>query len=364
MKITAVRALPLSLPLKFEGEAPKFAGGARTNMDMLLVRVDTDEGITGWGEAFGPRVWPATCAALDKVIAPLCIGRDAANIEALHQDLMRRVHSLGRSGALLFALSGLDIALWDIAGKRAGVPICRLLDAAPRRSMRAYASLLRYGDPKRVSEMSAEAVRRGYRHVKLHETRIAEMRAARDAVGSDVELMVDANCPWTVAETLSAAAAMRELRLAWLEEPLWPPDDYAGLAKIRAESGIPLAAGENVGNATEFSNLLNARAVDYAQPSVIKVGGITETLRVIELAAAAGVRVNPHSAYFGPGLLATLHVCAAFRQIALIERYYCDLAANPVGDAIAVRDGEFAVPQGPGLGFEPDASVIERYQAG
>ena len=139
MKISAVSTIVLQLPFRHVGPPLLFAGKPRTTMEMLLVRVDTDAGITGWGEAFGPGIWPATRATIETLVAPLCIGRDPSQIQALGEDLQRKLHALGRSGSVMYALSGLDIALWDIAGKKAELPVCRLLSPAPKRDLPAYA---------------------------------------------------------------------------------------------------------------------------------------------------------------------------------------------------------------------------------
>lgn len=328
---------------------------------MLLVRVDTQDGCTGWGEAFGPGVWPATQAVIDHLLTPMCVGRDTNDIEVLNEDLQRKLHPLGRSGPVIYALSGLDIALWDIRAQRAGVPLCKLLDDSPASLMPAYASLFRYGDRELVGRKCVEAMERGYRHVKLHETGADQARAAREAVLGDAALMMDTNCPWSVEEALRMAHALRELDLLWLEEPVWPPEDHAGLARVRREGQIPVAAGENAASIAEFQQLIAAEAIDYAQPSVIKVGGVTSMLAVLDLARKNGIGTMPHSPYFGPGLIATLHACAARARDAMIEIYYCDLEASPLGAAIMPVDGRLAVPQGSGLGVSPDPHVLREY---
>lgn len=348
------------MPLVLAGDAPTVSGQARTAIEMLLVRVDTDAGVTGWGEGFGHRVWPATRTALETMVAPLCIGRDPTAIRALMNELMRALHGAGRSGPVLYALSAIDIALWDIAGKRAGLPLYRLLGGSPRSDLPAYASLLRYGKAAALEPRIAEALERGYRLIKIHETDAGIIRAARRAAGDDVPLMVDCNCPWTVDEALAMCRALRDLDLEWLEEPVWPPEDHAGLARVRAEGGIAVAAGENVAGVLEFQRLFERQALSVAQPSVTKIGGVTELRKVFDLAESCGVRVVPHSAYFGPGLLASIHVCAAQAREAWIERFYCDFAATPFGGAIDPRGGRIAIPQGAGLGVDPDPAVLAR----
>lgn len=360
MKITAVTTFVVRMPLLIAGDAPMIGGQARTAMETLLVRVDTDAGISGWGEGFGHRVWPATRIVLERMIAPLCIGRDPTAIAALMLDLARAVHGAGRNGPAVYALSAIDIALWDIAGKIANRPLYQLLGGSPRADLPAYASLLRYGKAAAMEPRIAEALARGYQLIKIHEIEPGIIRAARRAIGDNIPLMVDCNCPWTVARALAACRELRELNLEWIEEPVWPPEDHAGLARVRAGGGIAVAGGENVGSANEFHRLFERGALDVAQPSVTKIGGVTELNKVFALAEAHGVRVVPHSAYFGPGLLASIHASAAQAQEIWIERFYCDFNENPFDDVINPVHGRIAIPQGPGLGADPDPLLLKK----
>ena len=157
---------------------------------------------------------------------------------------------------------------------------------------------------------------------------------------------------------ISMARALAPFDLTWLEEPVWPPEDHAGLARVWVEGGIPTAAGENA-MLPEFKSMVERHAIAYAQPSVTKVGGVTQLRKVTALAEAAGVAVVPHSAYFGPGLLASMHCIAAMGNETLVERYDCDFAVNPMHDAIMPKaNGRMSIPQGPGLGMDPDPAVI------
>src|SRR5258708_21380903 len=162
-----------------DGATPKLRDRAVPSIDVLLVRVDTDGGITGWGESFGHRIFPATRAAIDTVLGPMCVGRDPTQIAAIHDDLQRQLHGIGRNGPTIYALSGIDIALWDIAGKVAGLPLYRLLGGGTRADLPAYASLLRYGRADAVAFYTEQALERGYRDIKLHEITGPEVKAAR-----------------------------------------------------------------------------------------------------------------------------------------------------------------------------------------
>jgi L-alanine-DL-glutamate epimerase-like enolase superfamily enzyme len=361
MKITKVETMVINMPMIIEGSVvPSQGGKPRTSMDTLMVRVETDGGVTGWGEGFGHRIFPATRAAIDTLVGPMCVGRDPTAINALADELQRALAGVGRNGPAMYALSAIDIALWDIAGKLAGLPLYRLLGGPARKRLPAYASLLRYGDAGAVTHHVQKVLKRGYRHIKLHEITVPPIKAARDAAGAGIPIMVDCNCPWTVAEAIAMARRLQPLDLKWFEEPVWPPEDHAGLARVQEQGGIPTAAGENA-MLPELKGLLAARAVSYLQPSVTKVGGVTQMRKVAALAEAAGVAFVPHSAYFGPGLLASIHCIAAMAGEGLVERYDADFAVNPLHDAILPdRDGCMAVPQGPGLGVDPDPAVIDK----
>ena len=362
MKITGLETILITIPFDSGAPSQMIAGRPRTTLDILFVRLDTDAGITGWGEAFGHSVTHGTKATLDTLIKPLVIGRDASQHAALVADLQQKLHIFGRNGPAVFGLSGIDIALWDIAGKAANLPLHRLLGGAARPTLKAYASLLRYGDPAIVARNAARAVERGYRLVKLHEIDVPQIKAARDAIGPDVGLMVDVNCPWPVDTAIAMANAFEPFDLTWLEEPVWPPEDHAGLARVRALGGVPIAAGENAHGLHDFMHLFEAGALDICQPSVTKIGGVTEQRKILALAEAHAVQAIPHCAYFGPGMLASLHVVASMPRETPIERLYMDLEACPFGGLTTAKDGTMTVPTGPGLGCDPDPKVIEKYR--
>ncbi len=220
---------------------------------------------------------------------------------------------------------------------------------------------MRYTDPAIVARNAARAVERGYRWVKLHEIDIPQVKAAREAIGRDIKLMVDTNCPWSVGEALEMARRFAPFDLHWLEEPIFPPDDHAGLAALRV-AGMPIAAGENASGLGDFKKMFDARAVDFAQPSVTKIGGVSEMMKLIALAEAYGVTLVPHCAYFGAGFLASLHIAATLTHAAPFERLYLDLEASPYAPWTDATDGKVAVPRGPGLGCDPDQAVIAKYR--
>jgi L-alanine-DL-glutamate epimerase-like enolase superfamily enzyme len=301
------------------------------------------------------------------MITPIAIGHDATDIAGLHANIQKRLHIFGRFGITAFALSGLDIALWDLAGKALGKPLHALLGGARRERLACYASLLRYADSSLVARSCRQALDEGHRAIKLHEVGEPVIAAARAAVPRDTALLLDVNCEWSVPDAIAVGKRLAPLGLEWFEEPVFPPEDGAGLRAVGEGCGIAIAAGENCCFASQFAALFDARAVQYAQPSVTKVGGITEFLTVAALARARGVKLAPHSPYFGPGALATLHLLAALTDAHFdyprFEYFYLQADASLYGATLQPRGGELAVPQAPGLGAEPDPDVMRRYRA-
>jgi L-alanine-DL-glutamate epimerase-like enolase superfamily enzyme len=361
MKITAVETYWTQTPFDMGGR-PKVEGGINAQkMNVVWLRIRTDAGIDGWGEAFGHGSSAASLAVLDTQLAPAILGQDARDIAGLRQRLGKVFHLFGRNGSHVFALSALDIALWDIAGKAAGLPLWRLLGASPVGSLRSYASLLRYGAADQVAAACKRAAERGYQDVKLHEITTPEIAAAREALGPSTRIMVDTNCPWTIPQALSMCGELEDLDLTWLEEPVWPPGDHDGLARVRLEGGIPIAAGENAAGLHDFKAAFEAGAQDIAQPSVTKIGGPSAMIEIAALCKAHGVRLVPHNAYFGAGYLASLHCNAALAPDAPFERLFIDLEASPYHEMVVAKDGHVTVPDGPGLGRDPDMDVLRRY---
>ncbi|MBV8576261.1 MAG: hypothetical protein JOZ58_14650, partial [Acetobacteraceae bacterium] len=214
MKIIAVETWLTEVPFDMGAKPAVFGGIAWQSLATLWVRVVTDAGLEGWGEGFGHACCPATRAVVDTQLGPAIIGQDARDILGLNRTFAQGLHLFGRNGPHVYALSALDTALWDIAGKAAGLPLWRLLGATPVATRTAYASLLRFPDPIQLGEACERAVADGYRDIKLHEIEVPQVRAARQAIGPEPRLMVDVNCPWTVAQAIGMARAFREFDLA------------------------------------------------------------------------------------------------------------------------------------------------------
>jgi L-alanine-DL-glutamate epimerase-like enolase superfamily enzyme len=362
MKITDVRAHHIRIPYDAGPASFRQGASAISALDMVIVEVSTDSGLTGWGDAFAYVCPKTTCSAVTEMIAPQARGLEVTDIAAAMEQIQRNLHLFGRYGITMFAISALDIALWDLVGKQKGMPLHALLGGAKRTKIPAYASLMRIGTPELVGSECARAVKSGYGAIKLHETTVPAVEAARAAIGPGVPLMVDMNCPLDGPTAIQFAHDCKAAAPMFLEEPVWPPEDFATLAEVRKKGGLDIAAGENACTVHQFRQMMTAGAVSHAQPSVIKVGGVTEFQRIAELADQLGVKIIPHSPYFGPGFLATLHLMAV-RDEGMIEAFFMKRPACLWGGRIDVdANGDIAVPQGPGLGYEPDGEVMEKYR--
>lgn len=358
MKIAKLDVLTLKIPFDDLYDGPRAKRRGWTEFDTLLVRVEDAEGNVGWGEAFAYSCAGAVRAALLDMVAPLVLGREIQDIPALNRELQLALHIWGRYGITIFALSGLDIALWDLQAKRAGLCLARHLGGRNREQVPAYASLVRYAGAAPITTMIQRARTEGYGDIKLHEIDPLVIEAAR-AAGPDLRLTVDVNCAWSHSEAETLLARLRPLNLHWVEEPIFPPEDY-DTHQALARFGVPLAAGENACTAFEFRRLIPA--LDYPQPSVTKIGGISEFLATLDLAEAAGKSAMPHSPYFGPGYWATLQLAANRPSIGLFEFLYVQPAAWLAPDIPLPRQGMIQIPDSPGLGFTPDPAILEQYR--
>ena len=360
--IARIDTIRLDIPFGDHYDGPRAKPRGWTQRDVLLVRVETGDGIVGWGEAFAYACATATEAAIRDMFTPRLIGEPFNDIDQLSREMQRQLHIQGRYGITIFAWSGIEMALWDAAAKHTGVSLATLLGGRRRGSVPAYASLVRYGGVREVRDVCAKAIADGYHDVKLHEIVYEPIAAGREAVGRDVRLTTDVNCNWSLAETESMLPKMKALDLYWVEEPIWPPEDFETLARLEEQFGVALAAGENACTAFQFQGLIPA--VTFVQPSVTKIGGILEFMKVVDAARLVGKAVMPHSPYFGPGWWATLQLAAHAPEIGLIEYLYIE-SEGEVGKNIPLpKKGMIQIPDTPGLGFEPDFDAIDKYRVG
>lgn len=358
--IRSVETILLSIPFTDGGAGEGLTPSRWNALDIVLIRIETTRGRIGWGEAFGYFCAEAVKAMMDRSITPLLIGRLVDDPPTLSQELQRRLALFGRYGITMFALSGVDIALWDLKAKAQGKSLADLLVAQPRASVPAYASLVRYGDAGVAAGFTERALSEGYAHIKLHEITRPEI-AACDAVRRGAALMVDVNGNWSKDEARTMARWLRGIGCFWLEEPIFPPEDFGGLADLATE-GLALSAGENLCTHWQFEQMIAAGGVRYPQPSVTKVGGISEFLKIAAMAEKAGLTLMPHSPYFGPGYLATLQLAATLPGDVLFEHLYVWPEAELYPAMPLPVGGRITRPTGIGLGIEPDPAVIAHYR--
>jgi len=362
MQIIHAETIQLKIPFEDPGEGGGLFPGNWTALDFVLLRIETDTGLIGWGEGFSYFCADAVRSMIDQAVIPQLLGRDPANIDAILDDLRHKLHIIGRYGITMFAISAADIALHDLNAKAAGVSLAEHLGGRRRDDLPAYASLIRYGEGAMAARVATDAAAEGYGMIKLHEIEIDPIRAVRDAIGPDLPLTDDVNCNWTARETLERAHALREIDLLWLEEPIFPPEDHRTLARMRADTGLAIATGENLCTHHQFGELIRAGGADYVQPSLTKIGGVAETMATHRLAEHAGIHVAHHAPYFGPGLLATLQVLGTVPDEGWLEWLYIDRAADLYPGMPTPEDGRIAIPDGPGLGLDPDLDVLEHYK--
>jgi len=383
MRITAVRASWLRAPIP-AAAAHVSDFGRNDSFNMCLVEIDTDAGITGLGEAKAAVGNLGNYAAIVTLIreefAPLLIGRDPRDITGAWDLLYNgtRAHyaaregrtfpTIGRRGVTLSAVSGVDIALWDILGRSLDVPLWRLMGGQYRDRVPAYASG-GWAPVGGIGKQMLQYVERGHRAVKMRvglqdasvDDSAARVAEARETLGPGVGIMVDAHGTWSVREAQRFARKVEAYDLAWLEEPV-SPDNLAGQAEVRATTDIPIAAGESEQTRFAFREMLDARAVDVLQPDPAIAGGITEVRTIAALAASQGLTVAPH--LWGSAILfATgLHLCVSTPCATILEfsRGHNPLLNDLVEEEIAFEDGHVLAPRGPGLGLTLRRDFVER----
>ncbi|MDH2350516.1 mandelate racemase/muconate lactonizing enzyme family protein [Bradyrhizobium sp. SSUT112] len=356
-KIVSLKTFPVRIPFADGGSGTGGTPSRWHTLDMVLIRVEDEAGIVGWGDAFAYFCLDAVKAAVDHMIAPFVTNAVIDDIAAWNLDVQKRLHLFGRYGITLFALSGVDIALWDLKAKRCGLPLWRLLGANAPAQRQAYASLVRYGDSRLVAEQCERALELGYRHIKLHEIDPVVIKHARDVIGPDVSLMVDANCAWSMQETAALRDMFRSCDVLWVEEPVFPPDDYRSMAEIE-KLGLAVGTGENASTAFDFRRIIEA--VTYPQPSMTKAGGVSEFSQILEACKRADKIAMPHTPYFGPGYFATLAMLPLIPPGTLIEYLFVEPEAW-VATTPQPLKGLVGASNDLGIAFEPDLNVIARY---
>ena len=361
MKITKVEPILLAIPFDDGSSGQGIFPTKWDTLDFCLVRIETDSGLVGWGESFGYFSNRAVAPIIERSIAPLLVGRELPDPREFGIEAQRKLVLQGRYGITIFALSGVDLALWDLTAKAQSVSVTELAGGRTRDSIPAYCCLVRYGEADLVARYATRGADEGFPEVKLHEITMPEIRRCREAIGPDLPMTVDVNCNWSVDYTREVIPELIALDSRWLEEPIFPPEDFQTLADLRT-TGIKIATGENACTAFQFSEMLRLGATDFLQPSITKVGGITEFLKLVELNRTHRLPIMPHSPYFGPGYLATLQMAAMEPAIGLVEYLYVKPEAWLYQNMPQPERGNIPIPTGPGLGLDPDPDVIARYR--
>lgn len=330
----------------------------------VLVKVTASNGLVGWGETYGIVAPQATVAIIDEVLGPVILGRDPRDVGVIQEDLYDLMRVRGFFGGYYVdAIAGVDIALWDLFGKLVGQPVVKLLGGQRHERIPAYAS----GLPRpRLEERVALArafVDKGYRAVKYaaavsSEGVVAEMRALREALGPDVELMVDLHWKYTAAEAIQLITELAPYRPYFAEAPC-QPEDLEGQAQVAASVAVPLALGEELRTVFEYRPRLERRCMSIIQPEMGHTG-LTQFMAICRLAVAFHVKVIPHAS-IGVGIFqaASLHAAAALPNVPFHEYQHSIFDKNLrfVETAMACEAGYYRMPQGPGLGVEPRAEL-------
>ena len=376
MKITSVKCHVLTC--KVERPFSSSRGWFYTTKGACLTEITTDEGIVGWGESSGP-------AAVNRVIvetqlAPCIIGRDPFDVEIIWEELYNRIKDYGRAGMNISALSGIDIALWDIIGKACHKPVHKLIGGAFRPSVQAYATGMYFHDMDRVLEEAVEEATRyvndGFKAVKMKiglgsiMADFQRVAAVRKAIGPDIRLMVDANHSFNVTTAIQMGRKLESLDVAWFEEPV-APEDLDGYALVAKALDMPVTGGENLFTRHGIRDVMTKRAMDIVQPDVCTTGGISEAKKIATLASTFGIECMPHAWGSAVGLAATLHFLATIPPCPLclvpsypmleFEQTYNPFRTDLAVEPITHKEGFVLIPTKPGLGIEIDKNILAQY---
>lgn len=382
MRIAKVEAWWVRIPIEASRQH-KSDFGRLTTFDAAILRIETDDGVVGWGEgknaAGSAGTYSALVHMLNREVGPKLIGRDARDISGIWEFLYNGVRhekaaltghampEIARRGLSVAAISAVDIALWDIAGKALGVPVWQLLGGRKAERLPAYASGGWESADRIGDQLQSYIDKGGFRTVKMRvgamdgapHVSAARVKAARKALGPNVDIAVDAHGTYTVADARRFIRMVEDCDLAWFEEPVIA-DDKAGMAEVRAAGAVPVSAGESEATRFAFRDLALLRAADIFQPDPAFCGGISEAMKIAALASAFNLRFAPHLWAGAPCFFAGLHLCAAAPSSFVIEY---SLGANPmihdlVKEPVEAKDGTVAIPDTPGLGFTIDEDFL------
>lgn len=367
LRIADVRAYPTSFPVDPKNSVTLGIGRA-VKRDAVIVKVTTEDGIIGWGEAHHGRCPGAVAHLVNTTMKLLVVGQDANDVTGVWQKVYdKQLASHGMGAGACLALSGIDMALWDIRGKAFGLPLYKLMGGRSQ-PIAAYAGgvSLGYQEPRALVEEARPHVEAGYRAIKLRigdsvKRDIERITAVREAFGEDLIILTDANTGYDVADVRAVMPALDDLNAGWLEEP-FPAHDYRSYREAARLGRTPLAAGENHYTRFEFNRVIEDGAITILQPDLSKSGGITEVLRIAALASSWKLPIHPHTSMTGLNMAATIHLLAAIENGGYFEAdvskdnlFRDQLVSTPYK---LDREGNVKPLEGPGLGVELDETFL------
>ena len=370
LRITEIRAFPTSFPVDPKDSVTLGIGRA-VKRDAVIVKVETEDGVTGWGEAHHGRCPGAVAHLVNTTLRQLVLGQDANDTTGVWKKVYdKQLASHGMGAGACLALSGIDMALWDIRGKALKIPLYKLLGGRAR-PIPAYAGgvSLGYQEPNSLVEEARPHVQAGYKAVKLRigdtvARDIERIAAVRAAFGDDLAILTDANTGYDVADVRAVMPALDEHDVGWLEEP-FPAHDYLSYREAARYGRTPLAAGENHYTRFEFNRVIEDGAITILQPDLSKTGGITGALRIAALASSWKLPIHPHTSMTGINMAATIHFLAAIENGGYFE---ADISKNNLFRDKLVstpyridRDGNVAPLEAPGIGVEVDEGFLKAH---
>jgi L-rhamnonate dehydratase len=368
MKITDVKAIVLKLP--------EISSAADGTQDDLIIKVETDEGITGYGEVdTAPYVGKAivdaymshgTCYGLREVV----VGSDPFDYEQIWNDMWAKTYYYGRSGPVMHVMSGIDMAIWDIMGKATGKPVHKLLGGSYTDRVRPYASALMPENANDVKRMVETYASLGFTAIKFgwgplgydvnHDLKLIE--TARKTAPENMEIMIDIGKRYRLKQAMYVARAMEQMNIYWLEEPL-PAEDYIGYKRLTESTTTRIATGEEESGRLAFSRLITEARIDIVQPDISRCGGLTEAKKIAVMAADNNITMVPHAFKTGILVAACIHLIAATPNVPFLEFSVTESAIRKelLAKPFVQKDGFVMVPTEPGLGIELNPEVIKKY---
>jgi D-galactarolactone cycloisomerase len=376
MKITKLETFIVSQSLD-NGETFAYSQAWYNTRTIMLLKIETDSGLIGWGEAFGPAMVNRTI--VEQIYAPLLIGRDPLDSEVIWEELYNKLRDHGQKGVTIESISAVDIALWDLKGKIFNQPVYKLLGGAFHEQVMPYATgLYRRRSSDTIRDLCQEAeeyVQQGFRAMKVKigfgiEEDVKAVQAIRRTIGQDILLMVDANHAYNANTAVKLGRKIEEYDIFWFEEPV-PPEDIDGYVEVKAKLNIPIAGGEAEFTRYGFRRLLEQRAVDIVQPDCCVTGGISEFRKITTLASmhniqcyphiwgsAIAVRAGMHCAFSMPHFPPSLYPQGMLLELDRTPNIFREKLTDP---PLKIENGYIRLPEGPGLGVNIDEELIAQY---